>query len=136
MKKIILTLFFLSFLTSALLGQEAESSVIVYYFHGNYRCQTCLKLEQYSKESVEKNFKDEIASGKVKFVIVNIEEPGNEHFIEDYKLYTKSLIISLVQNGDEVTYKNLTEIWQLVGDKEKFLDYVKEEIEELLGEST
>ncbi|NQT06261.1 MAG: hypothetical protein HQ575_01830, partial [Candidatus Omnitrophica bacterium] len=48
----------------------------------------------------------------------------------------KSLIISLVQNGDEVTYKNLTEIWQLVGDKEKFLDYVKEEIEELLGEST
>ena len=36
------------------------SQVVVYYFHGNARCQSCYKLEQYAKEALEKNFSDEL----------------------------------------------------------------------------
>jgi len=39
--------------------------VVVYYFHGTMRCPTCYKLEQYSKEAIETNFKDALASGKL-----------------------------------------------------------------------
>lgn len=103
----------------------SENMVKVYYFHGSMRCPTCHKLEQYSKEAVESNFKDELTSGKLEFKVVNIEERGNEHFIDDYKLYTKSLVLSLLNNGKEVKSENLDKIWEYVGNKQKFLDYVR-----------
>jgi len=111
-----------------------KNYVIAYYFHGNFRCYTCHKLEQYSKEAIESNFKDELASGKIVFKAVNIEEKGNEHFVNNYQLYTKSLIISLVKGGKEEKSKNLTKIWEYVGNKQRFYDYVKKEVSGFLKE--
>ena len=108
------------------------SKVIAYYFHGNFRCPTCYKLEQYSKEAIEANFKNELASGKLTFKAINTDEKGNEHFVNNYQLYTKSLIISLIKDGKEVKSKNLTKIWDYVGDKKKFFEYVTDEINSFL----
>ncbi len=37
--------------SSAQAGEDAKNAhVVVYYFHGQMRCPTCYKLEQYSKE--------------------------------------------------------------------------------------
>ena len=115
--------------------KPVSSKVTAYYFHGNLRCSTCHKLEQYSKEAIETNFKDALSSGKLEFKAVNVEERGNEHFAQDYQLYTKSLVISLVKDGKEVKSKNLAKIWDYVGNKQKFYDYVTEEIKNFLKES-
>lgn len=121
---------------SSVTAQETNSpgQVVVYYFHGNFRCPTCYRLEQYSKEAIEVNFKNELASGKLVFNVINTDEKGNEHFVDDYRLYTKSLVISLVKDGKEVKSKNLTKIWGYVGDKQRFYGYVTEEIASLLKE--
>lgn len=120
-------------------GQDAASGtegvVTVYYFHGNFRCATCLKMEQYAKETAENNFKQELSSGKVIFKAINVDEKKNEHFIHDFQLYTKSLVISLVKNGKELKSKNLTKIWDYVGNKQKFYDYVSEEVNNFLKEA-
>jgi hypothetical protein len=99
---------------------QSTSKVKAYYFHGNMRCSTCLKLEQYSREAIENNFKDAMASGKLEFKTVNVESAGNEHFVDDYQLYTRSLVLSLVKGSKEVKSKNLTKIWEYVGNKQKF----------------
>lgn len=116
--------------SSYVLAAEGVSSakVIAYYFHGSFRCSTCTNMEKYSREAVETNFKDALASGKFEFKAVNVEEPDNEHFVNDYQLYTKSLILSLVKDGLEVKSKNLDKIWKLAGNKQKFIDYVSGEI--------
>jgi len=120
----------------AFAAQEAVSSkVVVYYFHGTFRCSTCYKLEQYSKEAVDTNFKDALASGKLEFKVINIEDKGNEHFGKDYQLYTKSLILSLVRDGKQTKWKNLDKIWEYVGNKQRFIDYVKSQIADLLKEA-
>ncbi|MFH1199140.1 MAG: nitrophenyl compound nitroreductase subunit ArsF family protein [Candidatus Omnitrophota bacterium] len=106
--------------------------VIVYYFHGAMRCPTCHKLEQYSKEAIEVNFKDALASGKLEFKVVNVEDRGNEHYNNDYQLYTKSLILSLVKDGKEIKWKNMDKIWEHVGNKQKFIDYVKSGVADFL----
>lgn len=108
------------------------NKIYAYYFHGNFRCPTCHRLKQYSKEAIESNFKDEIASGRLGFKPINVEEKGNEHFVRDYQLFTKSLVLSLVQDGKEVRFKNLTKVWELVGNKQNFFDYVKAEIGDYL----
>ena len=119
--------------------QAAEGAkgtqVIAYYFHGDMRCPTCYKLEQYSKEAIESNFKDALASGKLEFKVVNIEDKGNEHYGKDYQLYTKSLILSLVKDGKEIKWKNMDKIWEHVGNKEIFIDYVKSGVADFLKET-
>jgi len=111
-----------------------DGKVTAYYFHGDMRCATCHKLEQYSKEAIENNFKAELVSGKLEFKVINIEEKKNEHFVNDYQLYTKALILSLVKDGREIKSKNLTSIWDFVGNKQKFYDYVTDEVASLLKE--
>jgi hypothetical protein len=112
-----------------------QAKVITFYFHGTFRCPTCHKLEQYSKEAIETNFKDALASGKLESKVVNVEDKGNEHYTKDYQLYTKSLILSLVKNGKETKWKNLDKIWEYVGNKQRFIDYVKSGVADLLKEA-
>ncbi|HNW39553.1 MAG TPA: nitrophenyl compound nitroreductase subunit ArsF family protein [Candidatus Omnitrophota bacterium] len=109
--------------------------VTAYYFHGQMRCPTCRKLEQYSKEAIETNFQDALASGKLEFKVVNVEDRGNEHYGKDYQLYTKSLILSLVKDGKETKWNNMNKIWEYVGNKQRFMDYVKSGVADLLKEA-
>jgi len=111
-----------------------QNKVYVYYFHGNFRCPTCRKIERYSKEAVEQYFKKEIDDNKLVFKAINYEEKENEHFAKDYQLYTRSLVISLVKGKKETEWKNLEEIWTHVVDKQKFHEYVKEEVSSYLKE--
>ena len=117
-------------------GENAKGAhVVAYYFHGTFRCPTCHKLEQYSKDAIETNFKDALASGKLEFKVVNVEDKGNEHYGNDYQLYTKSLILSLVKDGKQIKWKNLDKIWEYVGNKQRFIDYVKSGVADLLKEA-
>ena len=109
--------------------------VTAYYFHGNFRCPTCKNMEQYSREVIENDFKALSTSGQLTFKDVNVEQSGNEHFVNDYQLYTKSLVLSLVKDGKEVRSKNLDKIWDYARDKQRFQDYVRNEIAAFLKES-
>jgi len=112
-----------------------QAKVVAYYFHGAFRCVTCANMERYSREAIEANFKDALASGKLEFKAVNVEDRGNEHFVDDYKLYTKSLILSLVKDGKEVKSKNLDKIWELARNKQKFVEYVTAEVNALMKDT-
>ena len=120
---------------AAFAADNNSAKVIVYYFHGSFRCYTCTNMEKFSKEAVETNFKDALISGKLEFKPVNVEDRGNEHFVNDYKLYTKMLILSLVRNGKEVKSKNLDKIWELARNKQKFMDYVTGEVNAFMKDS-
>lgn len=141
MRRVLAALFILSvflghsFANAQDAGKKSTSQVIAYYFHGNIRCYTCHTMERYSKEAIEANFKDVLSTGKLEFKVVNIEERGNEHFVQDYQLYTKSLVLSLVKDGREVKSNNLTKIWEYVRDKPRFLEYITEEVNNFLKEA-
>jgi hypothetical protein len=135
MKKFAVLILLLVLMVPAFSQGVPKSKIVAYYFHGTMRCPTCHKLEQYSKEAIETNFKDALASGKLEFKVVNVEDKGNEHFASDYQLYTKSLILSLVKDGKEIKSKNLTKIWEYVRNKQKFFDYVNEEMSNFLKEA-
>jgi len=113
-------------------GIASEDKVIAYYFHGSFRCATCTAMEDYSRQAIETNFKDELDSGKLEFRAVNVEESDNKHYVNDYQLYTKSLILSFMKDGKEEKSKNLDKIWQLARNKQKFIDYVASEIKSFL----
>lgn len=105
-----------------------NNKIIVYYFHGNARCPTCFKLEIFAKSEVESDFSDAIKNGKLAWKTVNVEEKGNEHFVKDYALYTKSVIVSAISDDKELSWKNLDRIWQLVQEESKYREYIRNEV--------
>jgi hypothetical protein len=107
--------------------------VEVFYFHAKARCYSCTKIERLTEEAVREAFGSEIKKGLVMVRAINVEEPGNKHFIKDYQLYTKSVIVSDVIGGKEERWKNLTRVWELLNDERAFKTYVQSEIKEYLG---
>jgi hypothetical protein len=107
--------------------------VIAYYFHGDKRCPTCHMLETYAEEALQTHFADELASGKLAWKVVNVDRQENGHFIEDFQLLTKSVVLVDTQDGKQVKWKNLERIWDLVDDKQVYLDYICVNAKEFLG---
>ena len=122
--------------TSSQVAEKSQNAkVIAYYFHGTFRCSTCQTIEKYSKEAIEHYFANELKKGILEFKPLNVEEAENRHYIQDYQLFSKALVISIVKEDKEVTWKNLTDVWKLVTDKDKFFQYVKDEVEKFLKET-
>lgn len=116
-----------------LLADETATKVLVYYFRGYVRCITCKKFEAYTQEVINETFSQLLDDGELQWKVINAEEPANRHFIDDYDLVTKSIIISKVKSGKETEWKNLVKIWQLVANKEVFKKYIQDEIEVYMG---
>jgi hypothetical protein len=98
--------------------------IVATYFHGDVRCATCKKLEADARAAVEQAFAAELADGRVVFKAVNVDRPENAHFNEDYKLVTRSLVVTEEVDGKVVRFSNLDKIWQLVRDEVAYRDYV------------
>ncbi|MDD5087763.1 MAG: nitrophenyl compound nitroreductase subunit ArsF family protein [bacterium] len=107
---------------------DSNAVVVAYYFYTTQRCSNCIKIETYTKEAVETGFADAMQGGKLVWKMVNTDLPENEHFLKDYKLVTKSVVLSDVRSGKEMRWKNLDKIWMLLRDKDEFQKYVRAEV--------
>ena len=108
-------------------GKPAKRKVVAYYFHGNMRCITCRTIEAYAQEAVETGFGKALQEGRLDWRVVNVEEPGNEHFIQDFQLTTRSVVIQEFLDGKSTRWNNLGRVWALVRKKDSFLKYVQDE---------
>jgi hypothetical protein len=115
-------------------ADTARSKIIAYYIHQTKRCPSCRKIETYTDEAIKSHFADKLESGDLVWRLINIDVEGNEHYMDDYQLFTKSVILSRVENGIEIEYKNLKKIWQLLNSKEKFIEYINSEITTFMKE--
>ncbi len=110
----------------------AASQTIVYYFMTTYRCRSCNFIENTTKAAIEQNFADQIKNGSMVFKTINVDENQNKHFVNKYGLYTKTVVVSSVKNGEELKWKNLDQIWNLIGQDESFKVYIANEIKAFL----
>ncbi|MFH0777101.1 MAG: nitrophenyl compound nitroreductase subunit ArsF family protein [Candidatus Eisenbacteria bacterium] len=114
---------------------KAESPyVIAYYFHGTVRCPTCRKIEAWSREAIEKAFQQQLGTGDLKWRALNVDESENKHFVGDFELYTRSLVLVRIRDGKREAWKNLEKVWDLIGDEQAFKEYVHREVTAYLGE--
>jgi len=111
------------------------STFVVYYFHRDFRCQTCIALEALSHQAIENGFPDELIEGIIEWRVVNVDEPENEHFVDRFQLYAQSLVIERYRDGKSGDWKNLEKIWDLLNDEEAFMTYVQGEVRTFLEES-
>jgi hypothetical protein len=106
----------------------AGDVVVAYYFHRTQRCPTCIKIEEYAEEAITTGFAEELRTGALVWRPVNIDEPGNEHFEEDYELSAQAVVLARYAGGEETGWKSLPRIWDLVGEHGAFIDYIQDEV--------
>jgi len=106
---------------------KVERKTIAYYFYAEPRCASCRKIEAFTDEAIRTGFEKELGTGALEWKPVDIKEKGNEHFIQDYQLYSKSVVIVNMEDGKQVGWKNLEEVWNLLNNKQGFIDYIQSE---------
>jgi hypothetical protein len=121
--------------TAATVSTEPSAGdfkVVAYYFHGTYRCTTCRNIESFAREAVQTGYGEALKAGRLEWRAVNVEEPANRHFIKDYQLYTRSVVLASYQGEKQLRWKNLDQVWVLVGKKPQFVQYVQAEVNSFL----
>jgi hypothetical protein len=108
--------------------------VIAYYFHGYKRCHTCLSIEAAAKQVIETAYPAQLKNGSLVWKAVNFEAPENAHFADDFQLVTSSLVLVEYRNGEQVQWTNLEDVWELIGADERFSEYVRGGVDELLND--
>jgi len=90
----------------------AQQGTIVYYFYGNHRCATCNQMEALTVKALKD--KD------VTYKPVNIDEPANEHYVKDFQLDARVVVIQ--KDGK---FKKMEKVWDLVEDEQAYIAYIQ-----------
>ncbi len=106
---------------------QEKTRTVVYYFHGNMRCSSCRKIEAYTVEAIRSGFSEALEDGSLELKVVNVEEPGNDHYVREFQLYTRSVVVERRAGDKQQEWKNLDKVWRLIRDKAAFMEYVQQE---------
>ena len=106
--------------------------VDVVYFHRTQQCYSCRYAEEGIRYTLETYFKDELASGKVTFQSIDVQDEANADIVNKYSAYTSSLFINTIKDGSD-HIEQVTDIWLVIGDDEAFVEVVKSEVEKSLS---
>ncbi len=110
---------------------EAKTAV-VYYFYTNTRCSSCKTIEAYTREAVATKLAAGYKDWKIEFRGVNVDEEPNKHFVQDYWLNSKSVVVQKFSGEKVLNWGKLDKVWQLLGDKDAFMNYISDETRKLL----
>ena len=111
----------------------SADKVVCYYFHGTARCHTCRKIESLTHTTLQEGFAVPLKAGRLEWRTINVEEPEHAHFVQDYRLTTRSVVLVRVRNGTAAEWKNLDRVWGLVRDEAAFVNYIRNETKAFMG---
>jgi hypothetical protein len=107
--------------------------VDVVYFHRTQRCATCMYAEEQTRYTLETYFEDELASGKVTFQSINVQDEANADIVKKYNNASYlTLCINTVRGGTD-HIEEVTDIWLVIGNDEAFDEVVKSAVEKSLS---
>jgi hypothetical protein len=107
-------------------GTSAFSTVErveVYHFHGNNQCTSCIAVGDLAEKTVNTNFKDELASGRLVFAHINAEQPENRALAKKYEVTGSSLWIGVYDSNGFHKEQN-TRVWYEIDDENAYVKYL------------
>lgn len=105
---------------------QSGRRITVYYLYDSVRCDSCRKIEAYTREAVQQGFESQMA---VDWSPLNTDKPENAHYLKDFKLISKSVVVVEYDGGKQVRWKELDRIWDLLKDKAAFKKYIRDEVQ-------
>jgi hypothetical protein len=115
--------------------RKQGDSVTVYYFHGNFPCDTCRTIERQTKELIDADFGPELARGRIAWKVLNYDEPAGADLARMFKVKDPVVVLARTKAGQPDGWRRLDKVMALVatGDKAGFMAYVRDELKNMLG---
>ncbi len=104
------------------------NQVVMTYFISGERCSACKTIESLAKETAEREFAGDVADSRLVFRVIDTGKPGNGHFVKDYQLTSKMVVLSHRVDGKETEWKAMEKVWDLLEDPPAYRAYLAEGI--------
>jgi len=111
---------------------KPAQKIQVFLFHETQRCYSCITIGKFAKETVEQKFSEELKSGKIEFREINIDLPENKEIAEKFKATGSLLFINSIVDGED-SIQNDVRVWQLVSNRQAFMNYLSDKLKGMLG---
>jgi len=105
---------------------ERGDRVIVYYMHATIRCVTCNTIETMAGKLVDSAFAEAKRAGKLAWKDVDFQE--NEDLAKRYDVVSSCIVVVHQQDGKDVAFKRLDDVWLLTDKPQEFNEYVAKAI--------
>lgn len=112
--------------------QRIENGIVVYYFHGTQRCKPCETIDKLTFRALHKHFKKDLDEQRIYYRPVNLDQPWNEHYIMDFNLSTKTVVLVRYLDGAQTEWKVLDDVWFLYEDEPKFIEFIRDELDQFI----
>ena len=117
--------------------QESAEPLAVYCFHGDTTCENCDRIEQWTHEAIEETFPEQLADGRIHWEVINFQQPGNEHYAEDYDIITSCIVLDPTPSEPGDDWTNLQQqVWEhaTAEDREGMKRLIVDEVKSRLGQ--
>lgn len=114
------------------LGNLNENQVIVYYFHRKFRCEPCQTLESTLQETLKTSYNDYFGAGMLAMCVVNVDEPENSHYLEQFEILSNTVIVVEKRDGDVSRFESVEEVWDVSEDREAISRLLRKAVDEFL----
>jgi len=106
---------------------------VVYIFVTSTRTVYSIIVETYTRDAITETFPKRLASGDVVIATVNTDKSLYNHFVDDFELTEKSVVLVKIRGGEIAEWKKLDRVWTFIKDEPGFKDYVKTETVAFFG---
>jgi hypothetical protein len=100
----------------------AETQFNAVYFHAPHRCPTCRKIESFSHEALT----PEIEAGKLAWQTADYTSDENASLVKPFKVYTSTVVLVEVRDGNVVRWENLEDVWSHTSDQAAFTAFINQ----------
>ena len=97
--------------------------VEVFHFHGDQQCPSCIAVGDLAQKTVNENFRDELASGRLVFAHVNYALSENTALATQYNVTGSSLWIG-VYDANGFHREQDIKVWYLIDDPDTYSNYL------------
>ena len=108
----------------------SPDKVELLYFHRTQRCVSCNDAEQYTRDTLDKYYANELQSGQIS--IQSIDYQLDKAMAEKYNVKVQGLKI-ITTRGGQRNIKDVPEIWTYVKDRDAFMNFLKSVLDKELG---
>ncbi|MCE5249751.1 nitrophenyl compound nitroreductase subunit ArsF family protein [bacterium] len=105
---------------------------VVYYFTTSNRDLTCRKIEKFMRDALNGNFGQHCSDGLIVWRMIPVDLPAYRHFIDDYQLDGRSVVLVKIRGGKKIVWKKLDSLQMFLVNKTLFTDYVTDEVNSFL----
>ncbi|MDD5337694.1 MAG: nitrophenyl compound nitroreductase subunit ArsF family protein [Candidatus ainarchaeum sp.] len=111
---------------------KLQTDIIFVTFHHTDECTECLKIGNYTNNTLHEYYPGELASGKISYYDVNLDVEKDNEFVKRYNVYYQTFYM-IVRNPDGETGKELAAVWNYEGDEQAFENYLMGQINGVWG---